>query len=114
VVVLGHLSLTFENLDIDSWLVILIGGESLGLLGWNSGVSVDDVGHHSSSSFDTHGKWGNIEKKKLLSLLITLSSEDGSLDSSSVSNSLIRVDGFVKSLSVEEIGKHGLNFWDSC
>jgi hypothetical protein len=35
------------------------------------------------------------------------------LDSSTISDGLIWVDGFVKSLSVEEISKHGLNLWDS-
>jgi hypothetical protein len=112
-VVLGHLSLSLEDLDVDSRLVVLIGSESLGLLSWDGGVSVDDVSHNSSSSLDTHGKWGNIEEKKLLSLLVTLSGKDSSLDSSSVGNSLIRVDGFVEDLSVEEIGEHGLNLWDS-
>merc|ERR1719284_871369 len=45
--------------------------------------------------------------------LITLSGKDGSLDSSSVSNSLIRIDGLVEGLSVEEVRKHGLDLWDS-
>jgi len=112
-VILGHLSLSLEDLDVDSRLVVLVGGESLGLLGWDGGVSVNDVSHNSSSSLDTHREWGNIEEKKLLSLLVTLSGKDGRLDSSTVSNSLIRVDGFVEDLSVEEIGKHGLDLWDS-
>jgi hypothetical protein len=95
-------------------LVVLIGGESLGLLGWDSGVSVNDVGHNSTSGLDTHGKWGDIEEKELLSLLVSLSGKDSSLDGGTVSNSLIWVNRFVEGLSVEEIGKHGLNLWDSC
>jgi len=42
-----------------------------------------------------------------------LSGKDGSLNGSTVGDGLIWVDGFVKNLSIEEIGKHGLNLWDS-
>jgi len=112
-VILGHLSLSLEDLDVDSRLVVLIGGESLGLLGWDGSVSVNDVSHDSTGGLDSHGKWGDIEEKELLSLLVTLSSKDGSLDGSTVSDGLIWVDGLVKDLTVEEIGKHGLNLWDS-
>jgi hypothetical protein len=112
-VVLGHLSLTLEDLDQDTWLVILVSGESLGLLGWDGSVSLNDISHDTTSGLDTHGKWGDIEEQKLLGLFVTLTGEDGSLDGGTVSNSLIWVDGFVKGLSVEEVGEHGLNLWDS-
>jgi len=65
IVVLGHLSLSLENLDQHSGLVILVGSESLGLLGWDGSVSLDDVSHDSTSGLNSHGKWGNIEEKEL-------------------------------------------------
>jgi hypothetical protein len=112
-VILGHLSLSLEHLDQDTGLVILISGEGLGLLGWDGGVSVDDVGHNSTGGLDSHGKWGDIEEKKLGSLLVSLSGKDGSLDSGTVGNSLIWVDGLVEDFTVEEVGEHSLNLWDS-
>jgi len=53
VVLLGHLSLSFEDLDEYTWLVVSIGGESLGLLGGDGGVSVNEVGHDSSCSLNS-------------------------------------------------------------
>ena len=113
VVILSHLSLTFEYLDVDTWLVILISSESLRLLGWDGGVSLDDVSHDTTGGLDTHGKWGDIKEQKLRGLLVTLTSKDGSLDGGTVSDSLIWVNRFVEGLSVEEVGEHGLNLWDS-
>jgi len=113
VVILSHLSLTFEYLDVDTWLVILISSESLRLLGWDGGVSLDDVSHDTTGGLDTHGKWGDIKEQKLGGLLVTLTSKDSSLDGGTVSDSLIWVNRFVESLSVEEVGEHGLNLWDS-
>merc|ERR1719250_319622 len=40
-IVLGHGSLPFKDLDSNSWLVVTIGGEYLGLLGRNGCVSFD-------------------------------------------------------------------------
>jgi len=103
VVVLGHLSLSFVDLDQHSWLVVSVGGEGLRLLSWDGGVSVDDVCHHSSSGLDTHRKWGNIQKKEFLGLFVSLSGQNGGLDSGSISDGLIWVDTLVKGLSVEEV-----------
>jgi len=61
-VILGHLSLSFKDLNQDYWLVINSSGESLGLFGWDLSVSLDDIRHNSSGGFDTHGKWGDINK----------------------------------------------------
>merc|ERR1712033_98647 len=52
-VVLGHGSLSLIHLDGDSWLVVRVGGEGLGLLGGDGGVPLDQGGHHSSSCLDT-------------------------------------------------------------
>merc|ERR1712033_22802 len=52
-VILGHGSLSLIHLDGDSWLVVGVGGEGLGLLGWDGGVPLDQGGHHSSSCLNT-------------------------------------------------------------
>jgi hypothetical protein len=62
VVVGGHWSLSFEDLDLDSWLVISVGGENLGLLNWNGGVSLDELGHDTSGSLDSQRQWGNVQE----------------------------------------------------
>jgi hypothetical protein len=50
-------------------LVIRIGGESLGLLGWNSGVSLDKGSHDTSGSLNTQGQRSNVKKQKILDSL---------------------------------------------
>merc|ERR1712226_746282 len=92
VVILGHLSLTFEYLNQDTWLVISVCGESLLLLGWNGSVSWDENGHDLSGSLDTPGESGNIEKKEVLNLLASFSGENSGLNDGSVGDSLIWVD----------------------
>ena len=45
--------------------------------------------------------------------LLGVASEDGSLDGSAVSNSLIRVRGFVQLFAVEEVGDELDDAWDT-
>jgi hypothetical protein len=113
VVILGHLTFTLKDLNEDTWLVISVGGEGLLLLGWDASVSWDEDGHDTASSLDTLGKRGNIQKEKILDLLGSLTGEDGSLDSGTISDGLIGVNGSVEGLSVEEVLEHGLNLGDT-
>ena len=83
------------------------------LLSWDSSVSVNKIGHDTTSSLNTKRKRSNIKKKEFLSLLVTLTGEDSSLDGSTISNSLIRVDTLVERLAIEELLKHLLDFRDS-
>merc|ERR1711931_467975 len=112
-VVLGHGSLTLVDLDGDGGLVVAVGGEGLGLLGWDGGVPLDQAGHDSSSGLNTKRQWSNIEKQEVRDGLAGISCEDGSLDSSSISNSFIRVDGLVQLLAVEEVLEQLLDLRDS-
>ena len=112
-VVLGELSLALEDLDEDTRLVVGVGGENLGLLDWDGAVSVDQVGHDASGSLDTEGQWGHIEQDDILDGFTSLLGEDSGLDGGSVSDGLIRVDGFVWLLSVEVLSDELLNLWDS-
>lgn len=101
-VILGHGSFTFEDLNEDTGLVISISGEGLGLLGGDGGVSGDEDSHDLTSSFDTHGKGGNVEKEDVLDVFGSRTSQDSSLDGSTVSDGFIGVDGSVGFLTVEE------------
>ena len=105
-VIFGHLTLTFVNLDVNTWLVVSASGEGLLLLGRDAGVSGDEDGHDTTGSLDTLGKRGDIEEEEVLDLLGTLTLEDGSLNGSTEGDGLIRVDGSVELLSVEKFGEH--------
>ena len=114
VVVLGALTLTLEDLDQDTRLVVREGGEDLGLLGGDGGVAGNELGHHTTSSLDTNGKGSNIEEQNLVGRLgRSVARENGSLDGSTVGNSLIRVDGLVGLLTIEVVGNELLDTGDT-
>lgn len=113
VVVLGHGSFTFEDLDEDTGLVVGVGGEGLGLLGGDGGVSLDQGCHDATSGLNTEGEWGNIEEKEILDFLGFVTAKDGGLDSGTVGNSLIGVDGLVEFFAVEVVLEELLDLGDS-
>jgi len=112
-VILGHLTLTLANLDVNGGLVVNLGGEGRGLLGGDASVPGDEHGHDTADGLNTLGKGCNIEEKEILDHIATLTHEDSSLDGSTEGNSLIGVDGAVEGLAVEEVAEHGLNLGDS-
>jgi len=109
VVVLCASTLTLEDLDQHTGLVVGEGGEDLRLLGRDGGVALDQGSHDTTSSLDTEGQRRDVKKEDLLSLGRSVTSKDSSLDSSTVGNSLVGVDGLVGLLSVEEVGDELLN-----
>lgn len=114
VVVLGALTLTLEDLDKHTRLVVGEGGEDLGLLGGDGGVAGNELGHLATSSLDTEGQRRHIEKEDLVGGLGGgVSRQNGGLDGSSVGNSLIGVDGLVGLLAVEVIGNELLDSGDT-
>jgi len=113
VVVLGKSSLTLVDLDGHGGLLVLVSGEDLLLLGWDNGTSWNNFGHNTSYCLNTESKWSNINKKKVLGVFGLFSSEDTTLDSSTISNGLIWVDTSVWFLSVEEVLDKLLDLWDS-
>ena len=92
-------------LDQDTGLVVRVGGEGLGLLGGDGGVALDQRGHDTTGSFDTEREWGDIEEKEILDLFGFVTAENGGLDSGSVGNSLIGVDGFVELFAIKVVLK---------
>ena len=114
VVVLGALTLTLVDLDKDTRLVVGEGREDLRLLGGDGGVTGDELGHHTTSGLDTERERGDIEKQDLVGGLAGgVTGENGSLDSGTVGNSLIGVDGLVGLLSVEVVGDELLDTGDT-
>ena len=87
-VVLDELTLTLEDLDLDSSLVVGGGGEGLGLLGGDSGVAVDQTSEDTTEGLDTEREGSDIEEQNVGDL----TSKDSTLDSGTNGNSLIRVD----------------------
>ena len=104
VVVSGAGTLSFVHLNKNTRLIVGVCGEDFGLFRRNGGITFDKSSHDAASRLDTEGKRGNIEEKKVLSLLRSVAGQDGSLNGSTVRNGLIRIDALVGLLAVEEIG----------
>jgi hypothetical protein len=88
-VVLNELTLTLVDLDLDSGLEISSGGEDLGLLGRNGGVTVDQTSEDTAESLNTKRQRGDIKEKEVLDL----AGEDSTLNGSTHGDSLVGVDG---------------------
>merc|ERR1719370_1618886 len=112
VVVLGHGTLALVHLDRHSGLVVAVGGEGLRLLGGDGGVPLDQGSHHTSSSLNAERQRGHIEEQQVGDSFAGVTSEDGSLHSSTISNRLIRVDRLVQLLPIEEVLQELLHLWD--
>merc|ERR1719452_874 len=111
-VVFGHGPLSLVHLDGDGGLVVAVGGEGLGLLGGDGGVPLDQGGHHSSSGLNTQRQRSHIKKQEVRHGLGGVSSEDGGLHSGAIGHSLVRVDGLVQLLAVEEVLEQLLDLGD--
>jgi hypothetical protein len=105
IVVLSSSSFAFKDLDQDTRLVVGEGREGLGLLGWDSGVALDESSHDTASGLNTDGERSDVEQQDLVGRLGRgITREDSSLYSGTVGDGLIRVDGLVGLLAVEEVG----------
>merc|ERR1719343_907244 len=96
VIVLGHWPFSFKDLNLHSWLIVSMGRESLRFLAWNLRVAWDDVSHDTSGGLNSLRKRSDVDEKYILECVVIgsiLIAEDGSLNSSTVSNCFIRVDG---------------------
>jgi len=109
VVILGHGPLTFEHLNVDSGLVILISGENLRFLGGDDSVPTNQFSHDTTNGLNTKSQRSNIQQKKILT---TFTRENTTLDLSTISNLFIGVNTSVGFLTVEEFLDQGLNLRD--
>ncbi|KAH3670626.1 hypothetical protein OGAPHI_001141 [Ogataea philodendri] len=107
-------SLTLVHWELHGGLVVVNSGESSSLDGWHSGVSWNNWSKDVTLHSNTKRQWNNIQQQQVLGLIRGgLTSQDGTLNSSTVSNSLIRVDGLLKLLTVKEVGQQLLDLWNS-
>merc|ERR1719158_1765553 len=102
-VIFCHCTLSFENLDTNCWLVILVSRKGLTFLCWNNSVSCDNFGHDTTNSLNTLGKRGNIEKEKALCSFRSFTRQDTTLNSCTIGDCFIRVDASGRFLSIEVV-----------
>lgn len=100
---LGHGSFSFEDLDGNDGLFVLVGRENLGFFGGDEGSSRDYVGHNSSHGFDSKGKGGGIDDHQSFGFFTFFSADDSSLNGGSIGYGFIGIDSLVGFLSVEEV-----------
>ncbi len=98
-VVFSQGSFSFEDLNGDCLLVVLIGCENLRFFSWNVRSFWDDLAHNSTDSFNTEGKRGGINDDQIFGCF--LSADDSTLDGSTIADSLIRVDTCVGLFTIE-------------
>ena len=56
------------DLDGDGALLVLVGGEGLGLLGGDDSVARDELGHDTSHRLNAHGERAHVQQKDVLHL----------------------------------------------
>jgi hypothetical protein len=108
-VVLNQSTFSFVNCNFDSGLHILSGCEWLGFLSWDNGTTWDNLGHHTTLNLDSKSKRSNIDKKYIFSLVTSFTAKNTSLDGSTISNSLIRIDTTIRFFSIKEVTNELLN-----
>mmetsp|Transcript_48717 Transcript_48717/g.91272 ORF Transcript_48717/g.91272 Transcript_48717/m.91272 type:complete len:527 (-) Transcript_48717:171-1751(-) len=111
VVVLGHGPFALVDLNVHGGLIVLVSGESLGLLGGNDRVARDQLRHHAAHSLNAQGQRRHIQQQQVLA---SFAAQDAGLHSSSVSHGLVRVDASVWLLAVEEVLDQLLHLGDAC
>ena len=94
-------------------MLVLVSSESLGLLGGDDGTTLDDGCHDTSDGLNTKGKGSHIDEKNVGSLFVVLTTENTTLDSGTIGDSLIRVDTSVGLFAVEEILDELLDLGDT-
>ena len=107
-VVLSHLTLALENVDLNGSLIIGCGGEDLALLGRDGGVTLDELGAHAAEGLDTEGQRGYIQKQNAL----YIACKNAALNCSADSDTFIGVDALEAFLAGEGLD-HFLNSGDT-
>ncbi len=87
-VVLGHLPLALEHLDLHGGLVVGVGGEHLAAVGGDGGVAVDDLGHDAAGGLDTQGQGGDVQQQQVLHV----AGEHAALEGRAHGHALVGVD----------------------
>ena len=106
-----HGAFSFKDLDKNHGLVVGGGREDLALLGGDGSTALDEVGHDTAGGLDTKSQGADIDQKNALGAL--LAREDTTLNSGTVGNSLIGVDGLVELTAAEVLAHKGLDLGDT-
>jgi hypothetical protein len=85
----------------------------LGLGARNNCATGDNLGHDTSDCFNTESEGSDINENESIGFLRGLTTENTTLDSSTISDSLVRVDTSVWFLSIEEILNELLYLWNT-
>ena len=128
VIVLCKRTLTLENLNENSRLVVSGSGEATALLAHSrrssdkdlhlalpcgdDRVTGDQLREDTASCLDTKGEWADIDENDVRCPFST--GENTTLNSSTVSDSLVRVDALGRFLSAEVFFKELLNLRNTC
>ena len=67
-VVVGHLALALQNVNLNGGLVVGRRGVHLGLAGRDGGVTLDHLGHNTAHGLNAQGKRGDVQKKDALNV----------------------------------------------
>ena len=94
-VVLRHLALALEHVDLDGRLPVVGGREDLALAGRDGGVALDQLRHHAALGLDAEGQRGDVEQQHVLDLAAQHAALDGGADG----DDLVRVDAAVRLLA---------------
>ena len=97
VVVLGQRTFALEDLDQDGGLVVGSGGEDLALAGGDYSVARDEFCHDATSGLDAKSEGVDVNKNDVAQALVT--SEDTTLNGSTICNSLVGVNTLGRLLS---------------
>lgn len=111
VVILGHGTLTLEDLDQDNGLVISSSREDLALAGRDRSVAGNELGHDTTSGLNSESQGVDIHENNLLSAL--LARQNTGLNGGTESNGLVGVDALGSLLAVEVLLNEGLDLGDT-
>ncbi len=96
-VVLGHLALALQDVDLDRGLVVLGRREHLALARGNRRVALDQLGHHAALGLDAQGQRRHVQQKHVLDV----AREHARLDRGAHGDDLVGVDAPVGLLAGE-------------
>ena len=94
-VVLRHLALALQDVDLDRGLVVLGGGEDLALAGRDRRVALDQLGHHAALGLDAERQRRDVEQQHVLDV----AGEHAGLDRGADGDDLVGVDAAVRLLA---------------
>ena len=101
-VVLSHLTLALEHMDLHGGLVVGGGGKGLALLHGDGGVTLDELGHHAAHGLDAQGQGGDVQQQQALHV----AGEHAALERRAHGHALIGVDALEALLAGELLDHH--------